>query len=454
MKRLRLLFVALLLALLLPGAWAQQRAAESTLSISDVRILSCAPISSRPCFRAMVSFGTGLRNVPDGLLLNKTSIEFDRIVVKPFYVSTQDRAAGARKPRTVMVLVDISGSMNMRMSNGVSRFEAAKQAVDGFVSSLDPEIDRVAVVPFDNHGVGSTIRAARFLPGGEEARSLIGGLPSPRGDTALYAAISFAIDVLEQRQRTEPGSEYQLIVITDGKDDLGRDPDPELRQRPVSIDAVAMKTEQSSIAVYPIGIGGAGDTGILEPLERISLENSHLVQEPNELIEVLAQASPTLATRMVVTFLSPYPTAGQLEGRNHTVRVLIGEPGRDQVDARESWAPAESMIAPQAREECSPTEKQALSKFGAPPDDYTALVRPLATLAVFACILLLSWFLMPRLIWPENFGEELPKVDGGARWSAGRQASAPKAAAGGVRQETDETYVMPRQESDSRSRFK
>ena len=444
----------LLVTLLWPGAFAQPLESESPLSIGGVQMLNCSPISARPCFRAMVSFGTGLRNVPDGLLLDKTGIEFDGIPIKPFYVSTQDRAAGARKARTVMILADISGSMVTRMSNGVSRFEAAKQAMDGFVSSLDPEIDRVAIVPFDNHGVISTIRAARFLPGGEEARSLLSAIPKPRGDTALYAAIYYGIETLEEKQRKEPGNEYQLIVITDGIDDLGRDPDPELRQHPITLEDVAMKTGQTSVSVYPIGIGGVNDTEILGPLESISLENSHVVQEPEDLIAVLAQARPALATQMQVTFLSPYPTAGQLEGRNHLVRVLIGPPD-SQVEAGASWAPPETMIAPQAREECSPNEKQALSKFGAPPDDYTTLVRPLATLGVFACILLLCWFLMPRLIWPENFDQDLPKVDGGARWSTGRQAPTPKAAAvGRVRQETDETYVMPRQESDSRSRFK
>lgn len=451
MTRLRFLFVALLL----PGATAQQRVSENPLSINKVQMLSCDTISNRPCFRVMVSFSTALRNVPDGLLPNSTAIEFDRKRVQPFYVSPQGGADGARKPRTVMILVDISRSMDKRMSNGLSRFDVAKQAVDGFVSSLDSEIDRVAVVPFDNHGVRSTISAARFSPGGEEARGLVAAIPSPRGDTALYAAISFAIDALEQRQRTETGREYQLIVITDGIDDLGRDPDPELRQHPVSIDEVALKTEGSSISVYPIGIGRAEDN-ILGPLERISFENSHLVQEPDELIEVLARARPAVATGMQVTFLSPYATAGQLEGRNHMVRVLVGQPGPDQVFATLPWAPPESMIAPQAREECSRSEKEALSKFGAPADDYTSLVRPLATLAVFACIWLLCWYLMPRLIWPERFSEELPKVDGGARWSAGRQGPASKvgAAVGGIREETDATYVMPRQESDPRSRFK
>ena len=203
MKRFRLLFVVLLLH----GASAQQGVPESQLSITGIQMLNCALISARPCCRIMVSFGTGLRNVPDGLLLNKTAMEFDGIPVKPFYVSTQDRAVGARKPRTVMVLLDISGSMSMRMSNGVSRFEAAKQAVDGFVTSLSPEIDRVAVVPFDNHNVISTIREARFVRGGEEAQSVLAAIPNPRGDTALYAAVYFAIERLEQLQGTEPDSE-------------------------------------------------------------------------------------------------------------------------------------------------------------------------------------------------------------------------------------------------------
>jgi hypothetical protein len=314
----------------------------------------------------------------------------------------------------------------------------------------------VAIVPFDNHDVRPTIDRARFVPGGEEARGLLAAIPGPRGDTALFAAIDRAIDQLETRQRREPDREYQLIVITDGEDDP-KNTDPELRQRPVSLEAVALKAEDAKrhgISVYPIGIGTADDTSMLAPLERISIDNSAMVDEPGALMDILEKAQPAPAAQMRIAFLSPFPTRGELEGRSHIVRVRIGQPGR-QVDAVTSWAPKESMTAPQAREECSRDEKQALSKFGGlPQEDYTDVGRPLATLAVFTCILLLCWFLMPRLIWPEDYAEDMPKVDGGARWSAGRQAPASKAAANAAREETDATYVLPGQERDPRSRFK
>jgi Mg-chelatase subunit ChlD len=439
--------------LLLAGAAAAQPA---PMTVESVQMLDCEPVSTRPCFRAKVNFGAAVRNIPDDLLRAKTAVDFDGKRVLPFYISTQDRAASGRKPRTALILLDISGSMTTRMSNGATRIEVAKVAVDRFVSSLDPELDEVAVAPFDNHGVIPGIQRARFVAGGEAARGLVAAIPNPRGDTALYAAIFYGIEALELRQRRDSGREYQLITITDGKDDLGRDPDRELRERPISIETVAAKADRSSVGVYLIGIGGGEpDTGMLAPLEMISIHHAHMVQEPDELMEVLARARPALATRMLVSFLSPYATAGQLEGRNHQVRVTIGQ-APEQVNASGSWAPPEAMISPQAREECSPAEKQALIKAGPPADEYTAVIRPLATAVVFACILLLCWFAMPRLIWPEQYAAELPRVDGGSRWASGRQAgnAAKAAAAGGARQETDATYVVPRQVSDPRSRFK
>jgi hypothetical protein len=177
-----------------------------------------------------------------------------------------------------------------------------------------------------------------------------------------------------------------------------------------------------------------------------------MVQEPEELMEILRRARPALAARMQIAFVSPYATAGQLEGRNHQVRVLIGK-GGERVEAVGAWAPPESMSAPQARVDCSPAEKEALSRSGAPVDDYTAIIRPMATFAVFAGILALCWFAMPRLIWPEHYGQELARVE---RVAPPRPTGTarPAAAGAGGRQETDQTYVLPREQADPKSRFR
>lgn len=450
MSRLGLILAATLAGL----AAGEQRRGEEALAMGDIEMLDCAPVSTRPCFRATVRFGAAVP-AAESLLMSSTSVELDGLPAKLFHVSTQERGAGGRKPRTVMVVFDISGSMNTKMSNGVSRYEVAKLAVDRFLSSLDPDTDQVAIVPFDNHGVLATIRAARFVPGGEEARALLAAIPAPRGDTALYAAIYYSIERLEQQKRLDAARDYQAIVITDGKDDLGRDPDPELRRAPITLEGAALKAERSNVAVYPIGIGGAGDTDILAPLERISIENSHMVQEPGELMEVVARARPAPATRMQIAFLSPYATAGQLEGRSHRVRVVIGKGGQ-RVETTGEWAPPESMIAPQARADCSAAEKQALSKMGPPADDYTALIRPLATLGVFACIVALCWFAMPRLIWPENYGPGPARMERAAPPSAksGGDARGAAVGAGNIRQDTEKTYVLPREQADPKSRFR
>jgi hypothetical protein len=238
------------------GAAVEQRRADDALTVGDVTMLDCAPVSARPCFRAAVRFGAAMP-VSEGLLMSNTGVEFDGLPAKLFYLSTRDQGSG-RKPRTVLVLLDISGSMNTRMSNGASRHEVSKQAVDRFVGSLDPDIDKVAVVPFDNHNVLARIREARFVPGGEESRSLVAGIPPPGGDTALYAAIYYSIDLLEQQRHADASRDYQLIVITDGKDDLGRDADAELRRAPITLDGVALRADRSKVSVYPIGIGGRG----------------------------------------------------------------------------------------------------------------------------------------------------------------------------------------------------
>lgn len=410
-------------------------------------MVDCAPLTTRPCFRTWVNLGRGVPAVSEALLEQNTAVDFDGRPVRVFYSSNRDRAAAGRRPRTAMILLDISGSMNVRMSNGVSRFEVAKHAVDEFLGNLDPGLDRVAVVPFESHNVVPTIRAARFLAP-EEARVRLGSIPQPsRGDTALYASIDAGLDLLEDQQRRQPSGDYQLIVITDGRDDLGRDPDPELRQHPVTLEALAARVDRSAVAIYPIGIGTAADTDMLSPLEMISIHNSHMVQEPDELVQVLDQARPAFATRLEIAFQSPYPAAGDLQGRSHRVRIRIGQPGQQLEDTAE-WSPVEAMQAPQPRERCSAAEMQALGRLPL-PDDYSTPIRQAATLAVFTCILLICWFLIPRLLWPESYAEELHRVDGGARWAATRQAPVARGPApGAARQETDATYVLPNKPVD------
>src|SRR5581483_8642800 len=98
------------------------------MTVDSVQMLDCRPVSERPCFRASVNFGTAIPGVAESLLRARTAVEFDGKRVTPFYLTTQDRAAGGRKPRTAMILVDISGSMNTRMSNGSTRIEVARAA--------------------------------------------------------------------------------------------------------------------------------------------------------------------------------------------------------------------------------------------------------------------------------------------------------------------------------------
>ncbi|MEM7801891.1 MAG: VWA domain-containing protein [Chloroflexota bacterium] len=119
----------------------------------------------------------------------------------------QDLWQSSRKPLNLVMVLDVSGSMEGGKITGLR--DAAVQ----FVQQMG-ENDRLTLVPFADRPVVwlESVQVSQNLA---EATQLIQGL-EPRGGTALYDAIGFAGEQIERS--ASPETANVVIVLTDGVD--------------------------------------------------------------------------------------------------------------------------------------------------------------------------------------------------------------------------------------------
>ena len=194
-------FLLLPFALLAATAgWAQ----SGRLEFADrVRMVSCDPSTGKPCFR--VAF-----NVVDaqGLPLNldlppaknlrgMLKIKLENEEIDPFYAVARTGQTKAVRGRVALIVVDISGSMNIKLPSGRTRFQTAQEAMQQFLEGFDESVDHVAIVPFESHNVAEPINNAQFATTKADVSSQIEALPvpQPRNNTALYSAVVLGLQV-------------------------------------------------------------------------------------------------------------------------------------------------------------------------------------------------------------------------------------------------------------------
>ena len=261
MNQLRgLILSAFLLLVLGAGAGLRANAQQTRLEFAGkVRFLDCQPVSSRPCFEATLNLvdEKGVP-VPTALpgpkeLLQDLSFTVNGQEVHPFYAMAHSSGAKSVQARLALVLVDISGSMNRRLSTGETRFEAAKAALGNFVSNFQDHVDAIAIVPFESHQVTATIHAAQFADTRVQILDQIAGLPLPqsKNNTGLYSAIDAGLGVLDQEQsdlsKAAPDRTFEtmLIVMTDGANEVLKGDDPDLLAGESGLHQVAERVKNS-----------------------------------------------------------------------------------------------------------------------------------------------------------------------------------------------------------------
>ncbi len=120
--------------------------------------------------------------------------------------SLVDLRETGRRLATVVV-IDLSGSMN---DNGV--LTSTKEAVSEMARNL-PEGDQIAIVSFSNDAHVETA----FTSNADQVQTALDGMAAPSdGRTAMYDGIRKAVSLFE----TRPGLQPNILLVTDGKDDV------------------------------------------------------------------------------------------------------------------------------------------------------------------------------------------------------------------------------------------
>jgi hypothetical protein len=139
------------------------------------------------------------------------------------------------------VVLDASGSMAGKgCSGGLSKFDAARNALAEFARSIPPEAN-LGLQVFDTHGV------REVLPLGtgnrERFTAALQGV-RPNGNTPLQTSVRHAYAKLMERGGRQLGyGEYHLVMVTDGEADPGEDPSA----------VVSALLAQSPVVLHTIG---------------------------------------------------------------------------------------------------------------------------------------------------------------------------------------------------------
>ncbi len=419
---------------------AQTAGALELYPVSAPMLVQCAPVSLVPCFSVVVTpaDSTG-KPLPIGLpakdrLLQSVKVEADGTAITPFYVSSGSGADASQRPNIVLIEVDISGSMNSPVSEGVSRFDAAQTAIAKYLESMQEGVDQIAIVPFESHHVASTIQAAVFTSKRDEAMAQLKALPRPdtKNNTALFQAVYSGVQSMQSEMATlvKPGTtaadfQPRVIVMTDGKNEVMKGDDADLLDGPLGMQQAVAKVASSGLDV--IGIGFGDRSGIdMEALQRLS-KRIFMAATGDELTQIFRNTTPLKTSALQVTFLSPWTDRPSLASRDPQFGLTLTLPDGRTLTSPPMRYTTPAMGTPLYERQAGPEEMQALiATRPAANSGWDAVLRSLLVFGGCGVLLLLLWFWIPRLIWGNQYAGNLAALGAGRRWGkdAGVKASA------------------------------
>jgi hypothetical protein len=390
-----------------------------------IRLVSCDPSTPKPCFRAAFNSVDAqgspldLSLAPAQDLHRLLKIKIDNQEVDPFFAIAQTGQSKTVRGRLALILVDISGSMNKTLPSGQTRFQTAQEALQQFLDGFDNSVDRVAIVPFESHEVASQIKAARFASTKADALLQIQSLttPLPKNNTALYSAVVLGLQVLAQQGATAAGSpETLLIIMTDGKNEVYKGDDDGLLDGPAGLQQAAAAVQASGTPVIGIGFGDPGsiDTAALRQLST----KLYMAEDLSRLKQAFSFARTLQTNRILATFVAPVDDRTSLEGRTYHISAELRLPdGRLLQSGDKVWA-APQMSVPSFDGKCDTDELKAALQIVPSSTNILSLLRPVLVFLGLGTLLLVLWFWVPRLVWPEQYiGTFSTQGGGGMKWA-------------------------------------
>lgn len=204
-------------------------------------------------------------------------------------ISLRGGVAAARYPSRLVVLVDVSGSMQEGDKIG-----AVRHALARFVERLDPH-DQLAIVTFSDE-------AHLALPPsvvGEARSDVLAAIEhlTAFGGTNLYAGLSEALVTAEAMRREDVLT--RVVLLSDGVASLGI-------TDPAAFEALARQAHDREIGITTVGMGTAIDYALLDTLARTAGGEFHYLDRPaeverlfsTELVSLVAMAARDVRVRV------------------------------------------------------------------------------------------------------------------------------------------------------------
>ena len=401
---------------------------------TPTRLVDCAPVTQSPCLSAGVTpVDASGKPAPVTLpgasqLAGSITLHAGPLDLKPFYATAGSGPDAAEHTSIVLLMVDISGSMESPVAGGGTRFSAVQEAVTKYLAAMQEGSDRIAIVPFESHSVIPTIRAAVFASSRADAMAQLRALPEPgpHNNTALYQAVFSGVQAVEDEEAAlerqgHARSELQphLIVMTDGKNEVTRGDDPQLLDGPLGLQQAAAQVESSHLDVIGVGFG---DRAAIDAaaLQRLSTRFFYAA-DANELLNALHVSRTAQSHEIQFTWLLPENNRLALAGRDQGwVPSLLLEGGPAVTGPAIRYIEP-AMAAPHFDRKALPAEAQALIDTHPPADaGWSAVLVGLLLFLGGLALLLILWFWVPRLIWGDSYAGGAAPV---RRWSGERPST-------------------------------
>jgi VWFA-related protein len=281
------IFAALALGLATVGARAQQPQVSSVV-VAGVQ-------SEMTTGTASVTVLDAAGNPVEGLGQGAFSVKVDG---KDAKVSAVSSGLDEALPLGLVLTVDTSGSM----ADG-GALEAAKAAMNQLAQSLQPT-DRAALMIFAE-GVQTIVEPTSDK---SQLSLYLSGL-TPKGNTALYAAISGASTLATKM--SEPRK--AIVLLSDGQD-FGN------VSGGVTRDAALGAAQLSGVPFFVVALGNQVDTPFLTDLSKPAGGQLLTAATPQELAALYSR----IAQRLRVQYTVKFDLSGELTAGDHDVVVTAG----------------------------------------------------------------------------------------------------------------------------------
>ncbi|WP_238016169.1 extracellular solute-binding protein [Dactylosporangium sp. AC04546] len=189
-----------------------------------------------------------------------------------------------RKRAKVLLVLDVSGSMNNDAGNGQTRIELAKKAALQSLTLLAPD-DEVGLWTFSTEVNGAATPYTEQVPIGalsaNRARleQVVKSL-SAEGGTALYATTRAAQNKVASV--ADPSRINAVVVLTDGKNEYPKDSDIDALVRDIDTGE-----KEIPVRVFTIAYGGQADLGVLQRISSASRAAAYDASDPTTIDKVL-----------------------------------------------------------------------------------------------------------------------------------------------------------------------